>query len=179
MTFALRPMQPGDLDQILAIAAAAPEVPRWPRSAWAAYLSPDPGNKNLLRFALVAEASTPPDPEETQFPRPPVLLGFACASLLCTPDSPAAQNLCELDSMAVLPAARRRGIGANLLRALLAWAAQNGAHRFSLEVRASNTPAIALYQGLGFLPEGRRPRYYTDPEEDALLLGISVTPGTP
>ena len=62
---------------------------------------------------------------------------------------------------------------------LLSWAAQNGARHFSLEVRASNATAIALYQRFGFRPEGRRPRYYTHPEEDALLLGIPVTGGRP
>jgi ribosomal-protein-alanine N-acetyltransferase len=77
--------------------------------------------------------------------------------------------------MAVLPEARRRGIATTLLRALLAWASVNHAHHFSLEVRASNTPAIRLYERLGFRPEGRRPRYYAHPEEDAVLLGMPIT----
>jgi [ribosomal protein S18]-alanine N-acetyltransferase len=77
--------------------------------------------------------------------------------------------------MAVRPEARRQGIGSALLRALLAWAADNHARHFSLEVRASNAPAIGLYQRLGLRPEGRRPRYYTHPEEDALILGMPVT----
>ena len=79
--------------------------------------------------------------------------------------------------MAVHADARRHGIGAALLRELLSWAAQNGAHHFSLEVRASNATAIALYRRSGLRLEGRRPRYYTHPEEDALLWGIPVTPG--
>lgn len=168
-SFALRPMQAADLDAVVALAATAPEAPQWPRSAYATYLAPDPGNPSLLRIALVAIA--PPSLGE--------ILAFASATLLRVPNAPAIENLCQLDSTAVRPDARRRGMGAALLQALLAWAAQNGARHFSLEVRASNAPAIALYQRFGLQLEGRRPRYYAHPQEDALLLGIPVTVGTP
>ena len=166
MTFTIRAMQPADLDPVLAIATASPEAPQWPRSAYVPYVAPDPANPALLRTALVAFD-----------PGTPAVLAFACATLLHIPDPAGAQNSAHLDSMAVLSDARRHGIGAALLRELLAWATRNGAHHFSLEVRASNAPAIALYQHFGLRPEGRRPRYYTHPEEDALLLGIPVTRG--
>ncbi len=162
-------MQAPDLDAIVALAAIAPEAPQWRQSAYATYLAPDPDNPSLLRTARVAIA--PASPGE--------ILAFACATLLRVPSAPATENLCQLDSMAVRPDARRRGIGAALLQALLAWAAQNGARHFSLEVRASNAPAIALYKRFGLQLEGRRPRYYAHPQEDALLLGIPVTAGTP
>ena len=168
-SFALRPMQAADIDAVVALAATAPEAPQWPRSAYATYLALNPGNPSLFRIALVATA--PASPGE--------IVAFACATLLRVPNAADAENLCQLDSMAVRPDARRRGIGAALLQALLAWAAQNGARHFSLEVRASNGAAIALYQRLGFQVEGRRPRYYAHPQEDALLLGIPVTAGTP
>lgn len=168
-SFALRPMQAADADAVVALAATAPEAPQWPRSAYATYLAPDAGNPALLRIALVATAPTSPGE----------ILAFACATLLRVPNAADAGNLCQLDSMAVRPEARRRGMGAALLQALLAWAAQNGARHFSLEVRASNGPAIALYQRLGLQLEGRRPRYYAHPQEDALLLGIPVTVGPP
>jgi ribosomal-protein-alanine N-acetyltransferase len=45
-----------------------------------------------------------------------------------------------------------------------------GAQVAWLEVRPSNTPALNLYHSLGFKKMGRRPRYYTDTQEDALLL---------
>ncbi len=166
MTFTIRAMQPADLDPVLAIATASPEAPQWPRSAYVSYLAPDPANPALLRTALVAFD-----------PGTPAVLAYACATLLHIPDPADTQNPAQLDSMAVQPSYRRHGIGAALLRELLSWAAQNGAHHFSLEVRASNVPAIALYQRLGLRREGRRPRYYTHPEEDALLLGIPVTRG--
>ncbi|MGB9029422.1 MAG: GNAT family N-acetyltransferase, partial [Acidobacteriaceae bacterium] len=65
------------------------------------------------------------------------------------------------------------------LRAILVWSAAHNARHLALEVRAGNAPAIALYQRCGFRPEGRRPRYYTDPEEDALLLGMPITLDSP
>src|ERR1039458_10164181 len=164
MIFMNRAMQPADLNEVLAIAAVSPEAPQWSRSAYNPYLALD-ANPAVLRTALVAV--DPGEPDRT------AALAFACATLL--PDG--VQNLCQLDSMAVHPSHRRRGLGAALLREVLSWAAQNGAHHFSLEVRASNAPAIALYQRLGLRPEGRRPRYYAHPEEDALLLGSPVTGG--
>jgi ribosomal protein S18 acetylase RimI-like enzyme len=167
MTFTIRAVQPAELDQVLAIAAASPEAPQWSRSAYSPYLAADPANPALLRTALVAVDSARID----------IPLAFACATLLRVPDSAGQQRLCELDSMAVHPSHRRRGLGTALLRELIAWASHNGARHFSLEVRASNDGAIALYQRFGLRPEGRRPRYYAHPKDDALLLGMPVTPG--
>jgi [ribosomal protein S18]-alanine N-acetyltransferase len=154
----LRRAQPVDLDPILAIASASPEAPQWQPAAYGSYLTSDPASPNLLRTAIVAVHRDQ-------------IKAFAAATVLLD----GAQNLCQLDSMAVHPEARRQGIGSALLRALLAWATDNHARHFSLEVRASNAPAIGLYQRLGLRPEGRRPRYYTHPEEDALILGAPVT----
>ncbi len=159
----IRPMAAADLPAVLAINAASPQAPRWPPSAFEPYLSPTP-EPPLLRTAFVA-VSKPGDSQ-------PVISGFAAATLLLDGQ----QNRCELDSMAVHPQARRHGLGTALVRSVLAWAAHHGAHRLALEVRAGNTPAIRLYQRLGLHPEGRRPRYYSQPEEDALLMGMMVTP---
>ena len=52
----------------------------------------------------------------------------------------------------------------------MAAAAQEGARRATLEVRASNTPALQLYERMGFAVRGKRPGYYTNPSEDALIL---------
>jgi [ribosomal protein S18]-alanine N-acetyltransferase len=76
----------------------------------------------------------------------------------------------HVNNFAVDPSRRRRGVGRALLAHVLAEAAALGAPRATLEVRASNAPAIALYQGGGFVTVGRRPRYYTHPIEDALIL---------
>jgi ribosomal-protein-alanine N-acetyltransferase len=65
---------------------------------------------------------------------------------------------------------RRRGVGERLLLALLDLAAARGAHEATLEVRPSNTPARRLYAKYGFKVVGIRPRYYSDNNEDALIM---------
>lgn len=76
----------------------------------------------------------------------------------------------DMMNLAVDPAFRRRGAGRALVLALVEHLAQKGNHCLSLEVRASNAPALALYQGLGFAQVGRRPNYYRNPKEDGLIL---------
>lgn len=76
----------------------------------------------------------------------------------------------DMMNLAVDPAFRRRGAGRALVLALVEQLAQKGNHCLSLEVRASNAPALALYQGLGFAQVGRRPNYYRNPKEDGLIL---------
>ena len=76
----------------------------------------------------------------------------------------------EISNVAVLPEMRRRGTAAAILDRLLAEAEASGVTDFTLEVRAGNRPAIALYEGFGFREEGRRPGFYEHPKEDALIL---------
>ncbi len=66
----------------------------------------------------------------------------------------------ELLTLAVRPAARRRGTGAELVAGFFDTAQAKGAERAFLEVAADNTAAIALYLGAGFEETGRRPGYY-------------------
>ena len=77
---------------------------------------------------------------------------------------------CYLDNLAVFPQYRRQGVGKALLRALEEEARKRGGEFLSLEVRASNESAISLYQSRGFQEVGRRKHFYTDPQEDALIL---------
>ena len=65
---------------------------------------------------------------------------------------------------------RRQGIGDRLLLALLDLARTRGAHEATLEVRPSNIPARRLYETYGFKVVGVRPRYYSDDNEDALIM---------
>lgn len=76
----------------------------------------------------------------------------------------------DVMNLAVVPEARRQGLGRRLMEALWEKLMALGVESLTLEVRASNAPAIALYEGLGFAQEGRRPRYYEKPREDALIL---------
>ena len=76
----------------------------------------------------------------------------------------------DVMNVAVAPEFRRQGIGEGLMVALMDALRAKGMESLTLEVRASNSPAIALYDRLGFTEVGRRPNYYTDPREDALIL---------
>ena len=83
----------------------------------------------------------------------------------------------EILTLAVRRTARRKGLGARLVRAASAGAAAAGATRMFLEVAEDNGPARALYGALGFEPAGRRPRYYARPDGravDALLLVLNL-----
>lgn len=76
----------------------------------------------------------------------------------------------DIMNVAVAPGHRRRGIGQELLQRLKNDLTAQGVHCLTLEVRASNIPAIELYSRLGYLQVGRRPNYYHKPREDALIL---------
>jgi ribosomal-protein-alanine N-acetyltransferase len=78
----------------------------------------------------------------------------------------------RLMNLAVRPSARRRGVGRELMRRALSWGQQKGARRAILEVRGSNAVAIQLYEQLGFRTIGRRTHYYTQPDEDAVIMEL-------
>jgi len=74
-----------------------------------------------------------------------------------------------IDNVAVLPECRRQGLARRLVEVYCRFGEVNLAF-LTLEVRASNEAAIALYKSMGFLPEGQRKNYYTAPKEDAILM---------
>ena len=76
----------------------------------------------------------------------------------------------DMMNIAVAPQYRRKGIAREMVSRLVELLKEKGNHCLSLEVRASNTPAIGLYEKLGFIQAGRRPNYYRNPKEDALIL---------
>lgn len=146
--FVLDPLRPDDLDEVVAVE----------QSSFAS-----PWSENLLRDELV------PDPTH-------VSLGVRA------PDGQlAAIGLARLDvealsiyTVAVRPGFRRHGVGRALVRALVARGRDGARPRVDLEVRVDNTAAIALYAGEGFVPVGRRPRYYHD-GTDALLMSLTLS----
>jgi ribosomal-protein-alanine N-acetyltransferase len=159
----VRSASPADLPAIRSIAEQSPGAPQWPSSAWSAFLNPAiaapaASAPPLVRICLLAEAEG-------------AILGFAALSGLLDGQ----ENRCELESIAVARGARRQGIASALLREMLRWAESQGVRQLALEVRAGNAAALALYQRFGFRMEARRPGYYRDPEEDALLLAMEVT----
>ncbi len=146
----IRDLRTGDIDQIVRIAGALVDAPHWPPSAYATILGPAGAPR---RVAFVAQMA------------PGQIAGFAVASLI-PPEA-------ELETIAVDPCQQRRGIGRRLLLAVAEESARQGCKSLFLEVRASNMPAQALYRAAGFELTGNRPRYYTAPEEDALLFRLN------
>jgi len=73
-------------------------------------------------------------------------------------------------NVAVRPEHRRQGIASMLMNRLFDLTSGRSRRGYTLEVRVSNTGAIALYQGLGFETRGVRRGYYTDNREDALIM---------
>lgn len=76
----------------------------------------------------------------------------------------------DMMNIAVHPDYRRMGVAENLIDQLIFRLKENDVTCLTLEVRVSNTPAISLYKKLGFSQVGRRPGYYHNPKEDALIL---------
>lgn len=80
-----------------------------------------------------------------------------------------------INNVAVRPEYRRRGIASALISLLIEQAREIGLSFLTLEVRESNSAAIAVYEKLGFGPVGRRKNYYEKPREDAVLMTIFFT----
>ena len=80
------------------------------------------------------------------------------------------QDESDMMNVAVHPDYRLRGIAEALVNGLCDALKEQGSVSLTLEVRASNDPAKALYDKLGFEQVGRRPNYYRNPKEDALIL---------
>lgn len=143
----IRRLEPRDLDAVQTIEAAA--LP------WAARWTPD----SYLPFpqsemcAWVAEERG-------------LILGFVLARY--------AGGQMEVLNLAVAEAARRTGTGWALVRAALAEGKVRGAAQAFLEVRESNSGALAFYATLGFSIVGRRTGYYQAPAEDALILSLPL-----
>ncbi len=148
----VRRMTQTDLDWVIEIEQSLTAAPHWPRSAYLAALDP---KATPLRIALVAE--------ETGLG---AIWGFAVASLL----PPQA----ELETIAVDIVAQRRGMARRLLSALAGELFTAGIIEVILDVRASNQPALEFYKRSGFVKAGRRPRYYIDPVEDAVLMRLQL-----
>lgn len=83
-----------------------------------------------------------------------------------------------ITNVAVRPECRRQGIAGKLLQVFLDFAQGNQLAFLTLEVRASNYDAIALYGSRGFRSVGRRKNYYEHPREDAIIMTKEFYHGT-
>lgn len=142
-----------DLEDVLAIAGAAPEAATWSLAVYEEILANPARNS-----CLVAE-------QEGQ------IVGFVCFRVVGEES--------ELLNLAVLPSFREQGVGSFLVEQTLQEVTARGATRIFLEVRDSNLAALRLYERLGFEQIGRRPGYYSKPPADALVLRrpVSQSPG--
>ena len=148
----IRCMGPRDVDRVIEIARSLEQAPHWQRSAYLAALDPEAAPP---RIALVAQDM------ETG-----AVQGFAVARLL----APQA----ELESIAVAAEGQRRGVARRIFMAMAEELRMALVTDVQLEVRASNSPALAFYRTLGFAMTGRRPGYYADPLEDAILMELRL-----
>jgi ribosomal-protein-alanine N-acetyltransferase len=162
----IRPLLQSDLPLVRTWMRAAPEAPAWSEDDLLGFVNTAPAQRKTRR-AWVAEDESG-------------LAGFAVAAALSIPDTPAedAPAECELELVLVPAHARRRGIGGMLVQTVLAWARDQSATEIWLEMRESNIRAIGLYQRCGFTTAGRRPGYYVDPTEDALLMRCRIECGS-
>ena len=135
------------------LAAGCEQAPHWPRTVYEELVAP---SGSVRRFAFIAEDAQ-------------ILAGFTVAAWLPL------EAEAEVENVVVAPACRRQGVGTGLLRRAMLAATEAGAAAIRLEVRASNAPAIALYQQNGFALTGTRRNYYCAPVEDAVLLRASLS----
>jgi len=145
---AIRLARAEEIDLLLQFERQSPTAAHWPRAHYEAIFQPDAPS----RLGLIAESGG--------------LQGFVVAQT--------AGPEWELENLVVAPAARRQGVGTQLLRSLLQEARQRHAPAVLLEVRASNVAARALYGSCGFLEMGVRPRYYQQPQEDAVICRCNL-----
>ena len=76
----------------------------------------------------------------------------------------------HITRIAVHPQHRRKGVGRELVRALMQHGTEGGCVGFTLEVREGNRAARAMYESLGFRAQGKRPGYYEEEREDGIIM---------
>ncbi|WP_425490393.1 ribosomal protein S18-alanine N-acetyltransferase [Heyndrickxia vini] len=80
----------------------------------------------------------------------------------------------HITNIAILPEYRGQKLGELLLSSIMDYSIQQGAKSMTLEVRVSNVIAQSLYKKLGFFEGGIRKSYYTDNQEDALVMWVNL-----
>lgn len=152
--FQILPATPGMLSDILLLEEACFSSP-WTRKMLEAELM-----GNQFAHFLIAMHHGRSTPEATS-----AIVGYHCFWIVF-------EEL-RLMNLAVRESLRRQGIGKALVREAFRFALDQAATRAVLEVRASNEPARSLYTTMGFVQVGKRPQYYTNPIEDAVLMELN------
>jgi len=151
-TTVARAMRESDLASVTAIEAVSFSDP-WPPAAFQECLGVD----NRVNLVLADKSGQ--------------VVAYLCAQ--CVADE------IQIHNIAVAEAARRQGWGTLLLRAVEDEGLARGAACAILDVRVTNTAALALYERLGYRPIGRRRGYYRQPVCDALILFKPLVPPNP
>lgn len=149
----IRRMKAADLDAVVEIDIQSFSLP-WPANAFALELV-NPGAR-----CWVAESQDLPGAPQK------VIAALVIWRVL---------DEAHIATLAVDSAHRRQGIGRLLMQAGMRAAYAEGARLYHLEVRAGNLAAQKMYFDLGYEIVGRRPRYYKDNGEDALLMTLNLT----
>ena len=155
MTFRTRRATIDDLDGIMALETSVFVTDAWSREGMAHELASPDG------WYLVAEA-------EDETGADTGIVGYA--GLLALPGAPDA----DVQTIAVVPGARRHGLGRTLMTAMIDEARRRRVREVFLEVRADNPGAQRLYASLGFESIAVRPRYYMPDGVDAVVMRLSM-----
>jgi len=146
LPFVMRPMRPADLDAVLEIERLA---------------NPSPWTAGHFRDELQNRYSSVDL----------LLVGEQVAAYIC---SWKIVDEMQIQNVATAPEFRRRGLAAQLLKAVLEQAVGDGIRKVFLEVRIGNNAARALYEKFGFVDRGIRASYYAD-KEDALIMELDLS----
>lgn len=142
MSIVIRSMEQGDVEAVSRIEQEAFTIP-WSKEEFAKML------ERSYSLALVAELDGR-------------VVGFCVLTNIC--------NEGNIDNVAVDESCRGLGIATALVAETITRGEAVGVLDFTLEVRVSNTPAIRVYEKLGFVSEGIRPNFYEKPTEDANIM---------
>ena len=143
----IRRMKPEDVPEVYEIEKSLFSVP------WSEASFREVTEKDLYVFFVASDLTR--------------ILGFAGMSVVDTE--------ADITNVAVRKEEQRNGIGRALMKVLKAYARDHGIKTVFLEVRASNDPAIALYEREGFRQVGQRKDYYEFPREDALIYTLNLS----
>jgi [ribosomal protein S18]-alanine N-acetyltransferase len=151
-----RPMRAADLDRVTEIERDGFVHP-WSRELLAREL-----DHTWSHVVLAVEGDPEGDPE----PTPERIVGYVVFWLV--------HDEVHVLNLGTALEARRRGIGRALMLEAHAAGRRRGATSATLEVRRSNTPALALYRALGYREVGVRPNYYAEEREDAIVMVVDL-----
>lgn len=167
LAYKVEPMQVSDIQEVMAIERLSFPTP-WPRGAYRYEI-----HRNPRAYYFVVR---PQEEGEAQCGKPRWGL---LARFRSTDQRPPVVGYggywrsareAHISTIAVHPRLRRKGIGQLILMAMIEKARSIGADHMTLEVRASNLVAQSLYRKYGFQVVGRRRRYYSDNNEDAVVM---------